>query len=181
MTSSKHIDNLIKEKSSIKLDIGCGDNKPGPDWVGLDIRKLPGVDIVQDVEKFPWPLPDECVSLALASHLVEHIEPHGGTFINFMDEVWRIMKPGGEFMIATPYAGSPGYWQDPTHCNPCNEATWYYFDPMHESAYFYIYKPKPWKIKESIWHSTGNMEVVLFKRKEDPSYYEPTYAEKIFG
>jgi len=173
MKKNKNIDLLLKQyNQGIKLDIGCGANKQHG-FVGLDIRKLPGVDIVQNLEEFPWPLPNECASMAMASHIVEHINPHGGVFLRFMDEVWRVLQPAGKFMIAVPYAGSPGYWQDPTHCNGCNEATWAYFDPLEAGGYLYkIYKPKPWKIIESSWNMNGNMEIVLEKRKEDKSYYE---------
>jgi SAM-dependent methyltransferase len=133
------------------------------------------VDIVWNVEEQPWPLPDECVLVAIASHLVEHINPAGGGFLRFMDEVWRVLKPGAQFAIAVPYAGSVGYWQDPTHCNGCNEITWAYFDPLEPNtggALYKIYKPKPWKIESLTWSCVGNMEVVLQKRLEDRSYYE---------
>lgn len=161
---------LTQYNQGIKLDIGCGGNKQ-PGFVGMDIRPLPGVDIVHDMERTPWPLPDKCANLLVASHVVEHINPHGGVFLRFMDEAWRILKYGGQFMIATPYAGSHGYFQDPTHCNPCNETTWAYFDPLEAGGHLYrIYKPKPWKILANAWHTNGNMEVVLEKRKEDPSY-----------
>ena len=164
---------LKKHGQGVKIDLGGGAN-PQPGFINLDVRRLPQVDIVQDLEKFPWPLPDECASLIMASHLVEHINPAGGIFLRFMDEVWRLLKPGGQFMIALPYAGSPGYWQDPTHCNGCNETTWAYFDPLepHSGGLLYkIYKPKPWKIVMSSWSQVGNMEVVLEKRREDRSYY----------
>lgn len=164
------IKKILRENAQgIKLDIGCGDNKQ-KGFVGMDVRKLPGVDIVHDVEKFPWPLPDGCVSFALASHLVEHINPHGGVFIDFMNEVWRVMKREGQLWIATPYAGSRGYWRDPTHCNPCNEETWMYFDPFeprYQGALWRIYKPKPWRIEKNTWHANGNMETVLVKRLTD--------------
>lgn len=164
---SRDIRAILKaHNQGIKLDIGCGGNKQ-PGFVGIDVRDLPSVDIVHNVEKFPWPLPNESVSFAVASHLVEHINPHGGVFMNFMNEVWRIMKVGGQFMIATPYAGSFGYWQDPTHCNGCNEATWAYFDPEHRSGLYNIYFPKPWAIIKNEWQINGNMEVVLEKRKEE--------------
>lgn len=172
MTLDPRVSRILKENNlGINLDIGCGDNKQ-PGFVGMDIRPGPAVDIVQDLEKFPWPLPDECVSLAVASHVVEHINPHGFTFVNFMNEVWRVLKPGGKFMIAVPYAGSQGYFQDPTHCNPCNEVTWAYFDPMDRSNLWSIYKPKPWKIiADSLsWNVNGNMEVMLEKRLIDKSY-----------
>lgn len=163
------IKGLLKAKNQgVKLDIGCGANKQGKDWIGLDYRKLPGVDIIQDLEKFPWPLPDNCATLAVASHVVEHINPAGGAFIKFMDEVWRVLKEGGEFIIGAPYAGSSGYFQDPTHVNPCNEMTWSYFDPKCPSNLYYIYKPKPWKIKINAFSMNGNLEVVLIKRPLNP-------------
>jgi SAM-dependent methyltransferase len=142
----------------------------------MDYRKEPGVDIVQDLEEFPWKdLPDESVELAIASHVIEHINPAKGIFINFMNEVWRILKPDGEFAIVTPYAGSPGYWQDPSHVNGCTENTFRYFDPLDKptgGALYRIYHPKPWAIKEGTLSlkKTGNLELVLVKRREDPSY-----------
>jgi len=166
------IQKLLKSKSGIKLDIGCGGNKQDG-FVGMDYRKLKGVDIVQDIEKTPWPLPDESVVLAVASHVVEHIDPHAGVFMRFMDEVWRVLKPDGEFAITTPYAGSIGYFQDPTHCNPCNENTFRYFDPLDVPTggqLYGIYKPKPWRIKLNAFSQSGNLDVILVKRREDKSY-----------
>jgi hypothetical protein len=200
------IEQLLQEKSGIRLDIGCGANKNGPDWVGLDARALPGVDIVWDVTRFPWPLPAESVTVAVTSHLVEHIPPDAGDvrvvqliklllargvieerdiceyigtlepgprFIAFMNEVWRVLKYDGELAIACPHGYSPGQLQDPTHCNPLNEATWAYFDPLEPNTgglLYRIYRPKPWRVKSLFWNPSGNMEVVLVKRREDISY-----------
>lgn len=159
-----------KHAQGIKIDLGGGGN-PQPGFLNVDMRSLPQVDVVQDLEKTPWAIPSEIASLVMASHLVEHINPAGGIFLRFMDEVWRILKPGGQFMISFPYAGSPGYWQDPTHCNGCTERTWAYFDPLASDGILYgIYKPKPWKIVYSTYSVVGNMEVVLEKRREDKSY-----------
>lgn len=161
---------LKKHAQGIKIDLGGGGN-PQPGFLNVDIRALPQVDVVQDFEEFPWRIPDGIASLVMASHLVEHINPAKFTFMKFMDEVWRIMKPGGQFMIAYPYAGSPGYFQDPTHVNPCNERTWAYFDPLEAGGHLYkIYKPKPWRIVYSTYNQFGNGELVLEKRLEDPSY-----------
>ncbi len=70
-----------------------------------------------------------------------------------------------------PYAGSPGFWQDPTHINPISENTLAYFDPMDSSGLWNIYKPKPWKIVNSAFDMTnGFMEVILEKRILDKTY-----------
>jgi SAM-dependent methyltransferase len=151
----------IDKHKGILLDIGCGANKQ-PGFVGMDRREIPGVDIVHDLETFPYPLEDEaCISI-VGSHIIEHIKPW--LMIDLMDELWRILKPGGRLALAMPYAGSFGYWQDPTHCNGCNEATWDYFDP--DKFLYQIYRPQPWTILPGypVWQATGNMEVVLEKR-----------------
>ena len=88
-------------------------------------------------------------------------------FRSVMNEIWRVMKKDGQFAFVVPYAGSPGYWQDPTHCNGITEATIYYFDPTHSSRLYDFYKPKPWEIQQLSYHQNGNLECVLRKRSED--------------
>ena len=197
---SKEVKGIINKRKIAKIDIGCGANKQGNDWIGMDYRALPGVDIVQDITLFPWKIADETFDLAATSHVVEHISPPpvdpritglaqmlldkklvtqkdmdkyvgeiapGPIFLRFMDEVWRILKVGGEFLCAFPYAGSPGYWQDPTHCNGINETTFDYFDPkgpMSGGLLWDIYKPKPWILKINTWNMSAFAEVVLVKR-----------------
>lgn len=170
------IKKLLKEKSGIRLDIGCGENK-NPGFLGIDILPLKGVDIVHDLEEFPWPLPDECVITATASHVLEHINPHKGVFINFMNEVWRVLKKDGQFAFVVPHASSHGYQQDPTHVNMINETTMHYFDPDPENntigpQLYNFYKPKPWKVVKQYFNPNGNLEVLLTKRLEDPERYK---------
>lgn len=165
----ENIDELIKRKQGIRLDIGGGNN-PQPGFVNIDILPLPKVDIVWDLEEFPWPLPDNCVTTAIASHVLEHINPAKGIFIKFMNEVWRILKPDGQFAFVVPYAESFGMYQDPTHCNFINEATMGYFDPLHPSGYYHFYQPKPWKIVKQPFSRTGVLECLLEKRPMDKSY-----------
>lgn len=160
------IQQLLEERSGIRLDIGCGANKQ-TNFVGIDIRPLPGVDIVHDLEEYPWPLPDGCVLLAVCSHVVEHINPARSNFLRWMDELWRVMRVGGEIAIAHPHGSSQGFLQDPTHCNALNEATWAYFDPFENrmnGQLWSIYQPKPWRIKFLNWSPAANVEVILVKR-----------------
>lgn len=153
----------------MKLDIACGHHKNGADWTGMDIQKIPGVDIVHDVNIHPWPLKDGSVERANAWHIAEHIPrvvvTERGTrfpFIAFMDECWRVLKPGAELDVETPHGDSYVYLHDPTHCNPITEVTWEYFDPDYPR--YEVFQPKPWKIKSLHATRDGNVNVVLVKR-----------------
>lgn len=176
--ADQSIKGLLKEKSGIHLDLGCGDNKQ-PGFVGMDVRTLPGVDIVHDVNVHPWPLPDDCVTRVMASHLVEHIPPVAvngkGTwfpFVAFMDEVWRVCRVGAEFLISAPYWTSPGFAQDPTHVNAINETTLAYFDPLHHSQLWQIYKPKPWYYRYVSYDPLWSIEIMLMRHSEDEELWQ---------
>jgi len=150
----------LSQYKGIRLDIGCGESKQ-KGFVGMDKRSMPSVDIVHDLEVFPYPLESESCLIIAGSHIVEHIKPW--LMLDFMNELWRLLQVDGQLALSMPYAGSPGYWQDPTHCNGCNEATWHYFDPRF--PLYQVYKPKPWKLVDGfpVWQVTGNLEVVMEK------------------
>lgn len=153
----------LQAKQGIRLDVGCGFNKQDG-FIGMDKREVDGVDIVHNVEDIPYPLPDECCEMIVMSHLMEHICPK--KTISVMNELWRISRLNGLLLIAMPYATSFGFYQDPTHCNPWNQATPTYFikgQPLYE-----VYRPKPWKPDEKAhggitWNLTGNLEIALRK------------------
>lgn len=157
-----------------RLSLGCGDALPdGADWVGIDLRRCRDPRVVQhDLEERPWPIEDESCSLVVAGMIIEHVNPAKmGTF-HFMDEIWRVLIPDAPVAIATPYAGSPLHWTDPGHLTAFNESSWFYFDPLHSSNLYKVYKPKPWKLKTVTFNSSGLMEIIMEKRREDRSYAE---------
>jgi predicted SAM-dependent methyltransferase len=152
----------------MKLDIACGPHKHAPEWTGIDIQPLPGVDIVHDLNIHPWPIESDSVQQAQAWHIVEHIPPvcvtSAGTrfpFIEFMNECWRILKAGAVLDIECPHGGSDGFLHDPTHCNHVTEITWNYFAPS--KAQYQIYRPKPWRIQHLHYTRDGNVSVKLVK------------------
>jgi len=114
---------------------------------------------------FPWPPASGSCRTVIASHVVEHIKPWFS--IDFMNECWRVLEPGGEILISTPYPGSRGFWQDPTHCNGWSEVTWQYFDPRY--PLYGIYNPKPWKIRKGFpaYQVIGNLEIIMEKITEE--------------
>lgn len=135
------VQKVLRRHAGIRLDIGCGKIKQDG-FVGMDVRRLPGVDVVHDWEKMPWPFPDNCANTVLLSHVLEHVKPW--LFFPFMAEIHRVCKPHAQIFVSGPYAIGFRYVQDPTHITPINEATFCYFDPTHQL--YAIYKPPPFKI-----------------------------------
>lgn len=158
--TSREVAALVKAHQSILLDIGCGDRKAGPNFIGMDARKLPGVDIVHDLEAIPWPLPDDCARVIVFKHVLEHVKPW--KFLDVMNEVHRVAVDDAQIMISGPYALDHGYLQDPTHCRPIVEATFCYFDNRHDL--WKVYKPRVFHLQdfELVPAGTGrNFEAAL--------------------
>ena len=64
-------DNILEGKKA--LDVGCGSRKL-PGAVGIDILRMPEVDIVYDLSTFPWPLGENEFDVIFMSHCLEHME-----------------------------------------------------------------------------------------------------------
>lgn len=84
----------------IKLDIGCGRNKK-VGYVGLDKTDYPEVDYVVDISKELLPYSDESVDEVYSHHTLEHIDGPDRVFV--MNEIWRVLKPGGRVEIHVPH------------------------------------------------------------------------------
>lgn len=82
-----------------KLNIGCGNNIL-PDYVNLDREKRPGVDVVHNLNDLPLPFHKNRFNVILASHIIEHvIDPYA-----LMEDLYRILKPGGKIIVRLPSA-----------------------------------------------------------------------------
>lgn len=92
------------------LDVGCGSRKL-PGATGMDLLQLPGVDIVHDIDRIPWPVKDSTFDLVFLNHALEHVTD----VIAVMNEVHRILKPRGHVVIQVPYFRSTDAYGDPTH------------------------------------------------------------------
>ena len=80
---------------------------------------------------FPWTFAqDNSVDEIFCSHFLEHIK-HGDGYhdplFQFMDEVHRILKPGGIARFVCPYYTSVRAFQDPTHLRFISEPMFHYF------------------------------------------------------
>ena len=122
----------IKKKNQIKLDIACGNNLQ-KGFIGIDIVGKPDsqAEIVHDLLTSPWPLEDNSVDETFCSHFLEHI-PKGDSYhapiYQFMDELYRVLKPGGLARFISPYYTSVRAFQDPTHHQFISEPLFNYFN-----------------------------------------------------
>jgi SAM-dependent methyltransferase len=103
-------DYLRKWGGSNNYDIGCGPIKLDG-YIGIDLKELPGVDIIHDLNNIPWPIQRNSADLVIASHVIEHVD----NAIEFMEEIHAILKPGGKAVIKYPHFSQRCAFQDPTH------------------------------------------------------------------
>jgi len=96
----------------------------------MDRLPLDGVDVVHDLQDFPWPFADNEFDLVLASHVLEHIP----NLLRTLEEVQRILRPHGLFLVRVPYYRSEGAFRDPTHVRFFTERTFDYFAPDGATA-----------------------------------------------
>lgn len=114
-----------------KLNLGCGkDIKKG--FVNIDSVKLPGVEIVHDLDKYPWPFKDNEFGLVFCSHVLEHLS----SITRPMEEIWRITKPKGRIVIEVPIFPSINAAVDPTHKQFYTYLTFNYFRPEDNLNYY---------------------------------------------
>jgi len=118
----------------MKLDIGCGKTKR-PGFTGVDILALDGVDIVHDLNKFPYPFQDSSVDEIWMDQVLEHVENP----LAVVQELFRICKAGANVTIGVPYFRGRYSVIDPTHRNFFGVDWFSYFDPRHIFHQRYAY------------------------------------------
>ena len=122
------------------LDIGCGTVKKGR--IGIDRYGAPGVNVVMDLETlfcagratepnsddcswrdenpYGFPFADSSIQSAITHEVLEHV---GEGFIPLMDEIYRVLVPGGVLRVIVPLFPSRNAVEDPDHCRYFMEGT----------------------------------------------------------
>lgn len=97
------------------LEIGGGENKikiPERKITELDIVKINDVDVVWNLEKTPLPFKDNEFDAVFSYAVLEHIN----NLIPLIEDLHRILKPGGKLISYVPhFAGLGAYF--PLHHN----------------------------------------------------------------
>jgi SAM-dependent methyltransferase len=139
----------VVERPVLKLDLGCGKNKAAG-FLGIDRRNFEGVDGATDLTSKrwvfarkdfeglvqcksigpdAWELPDSSVTEVHCSHFLEHLNHNSAdpARVRFMNELYRVLIPGGKATIITPHWASNRAFGDFTHADkPVSEMFYYY-------------------------------------------------------
>ena len=108
----------------MKLNLGCCDN-PLPGFLNVDLVAGPGVEVA-DLRQ-PWPWPSDSVEAIRAWDIIEHLPDK----ILTMNEMYRVLRPGGTTDISVPTTEGSGAFQDPTHVSFWNLRSFVYFEANH--------------------------------------------------
>lgn len=114
------------------LDVGCGVKK-FPGSVGID--RLPGADadIVWNLDEFPWPVDANSFDQVRLIHVIEHV----GDVMKTMEEIHRVLRPGGRVLMETPHYTDFSSWCDPTHKWHLNTYSFRYFGDNNAGYGYY--------------------------------------------
>ncbi len=107
----------------MKLNIGAG-NDAREGWMNHDGADLPGIDMVHDLNIYPWPWKSNSIDEILILDVLEHLND----FVKAMEELHRILKVGGRVTIRVPYWNHSCAYIDPTHKRGFHEHTFHFFD-----------------------------------------------------
>ena len=118
------------------LNLGCGKdirrNTNEEKWVNMDVSKLPGVDVVHNVNKCPWPFKVNTFDEIYASHVLEHVD----NLIKCLEEIYRISKNDAKIIVKVPFFPSIYAMTDPTHKHFFTYFTFDYFRSGEHYSYY---------------------------------------------
>jgi len=170
-------ENIFHNKEKV-LHIGSG-KAALPGTKTIDIIDFPEVDVVHDLDIFPWPFADNSYDLIFAHSVFEHLENQ----LKTMEEISRILKPGGRLVITVPYFRCVDAFTDSTHTHFFTTQSLNYYIRGSELSNFEYTNVKFKKI--GFWygwpHPSKNILVRLLKKimNRYPYFYDQ-YLSIIF-
>lgn len=110
----------LLRKLTWRLNLGAADRKIDG-FASVDI--CPPADIIADLSQ-RWPWRDGSVEEVLAFDIFEHLPSIRHT----LNELWRVLKPGGKATIEVPTTRGVGAVCDITHVSYWSAGTFEYFE-----------------------------------------------------
>ena len=115
------------------MNLGSGYRKLDG-FVNIDNREECEPDLCIDIIDEGLPYEDSTVDYVFAQDFLEHIPPE--YVVSLIEEIYRVLKPGGTFEHLTPSTDGRGAFMDPTHRSWWNINSWlYYMDDHYRHLY----------------------------------------------
>ena len=84
-----------------------------PGYLNVDRAGTP--DLRWDLERFPWPWPDDSVAEIRLIHVLEHLGAAPEVFLLIMKEIYRVCRDGAQIHVHVPHPRHDVFLGDPTH------------------------------------------------------------------
>jgi SAM-dependent methyltransferase len=94
-----------------------------PHAVTLDVNPLAAPDVLHDLDVTPYPFPASSFDIVIAEHVLEHVNQ----VIRVVEELHRIVAPGGVLLVEVPHFSSANFHTDPTHRHAFSTRSFDYF------------------------------------------------------
>jgi len=114
-----------------RLDIGAGMANRLPGAVRLDRSRAARPHIVADLDR-GLPFRAGAFEVVGAFDVAEHV----ADLLALMEEIHRVLRPGGVAQITTPHYSSANAHTDPTHRRALGLRSFDCFDERHDLAYY---------------------------------------------
>ncbi|MBI1209479.1 MAG: hypothetical protein GC191_19620 [Azospirillum sp.] len=98
----------------LRLNLGCGLRRE-PGFLNVDKFGECEPDLVWDLERLPWPWPDNSAVEIRLIHVLEHLGRTTESFFGIMKELYRVCAGGATVVIHVPHFRHDDFFNDPTH------------------------------------------------------------------
>ena len=138
------VEEWARRKGLPMLDLGAAHDSP-VGYIGIDLHDA---DLIYDLRE-GIPYRDNSVGVVRAYDFLEHIPPP--RVVAMMNEIHRVLVPGGWLLASVPSTDGRGAFQAPDHVSFWNENSfWYYTNPKYSkylaasSARFQVSRVLTW-------------------------------------
>lgn len=177
-TYNKHLyllaERFAREQNKRLIDLGGAVDAPNG-YTVLDNRKSATNETVLCNLEHRWPLEANSVGVLRAHDVLEHLRDPA--FV--MSEAYRVLAPGGYFLINVPSSSGKGAFCDPSHVSFWNDLSFRYYTNKHFAAKYcprFVGAFQNLRVIEwfpSQWHKTNNVPYVQAHLIKLAPGYEP--------
>jgi len=180
------LEDLCEPHSELpRLNLGCGWERLDG-WVNSDIAAVPGVDAIADITR-GLPFENDSVEVVLCQDVLEHVDA-----IVALQEIHRVLMPGGRLIISAVHFTSRNLYMDPTHLRGFSVRTFdyfvrgrsgtdrsYYFEFAFSDVWSYLqFSAKLGKGRLLVWDRIVEPLMNVHPKAQD--LYEMTFMGRLF-